>query len=234
MLFIAIDERPPAAEPPNLLRIGGAGSRADQAAFLAGLLAGLASPNLTVGALSDPESVEGQLALNGFAHGVRYSCPECALTSLPLLPDASPLQAAEVAERLYLRAAPDTAFAQAGRAGEAALRWLAERGTKVVGMGANLQMRTFGSAGRPGAEQVIGSVLYRPDLLLQAVLPAMISGDLPREPLPYSLASGSITLEGVPPGLLSPAQARFLAETLDRLARGELDTGVDPLTGAEK
>ncbi len=232
--FVAVDE-PSAPARANILAVGGQASREDQAAFMAGVLAGLTTRQFSVGVLADPEGALGREYRNGFTHGVRYACPECEITAWPLPPGLPAAEAETAAQRLFNRMVLDVAFAQPGPAGEAALHWLAQRQVWVIGAGETLNVETLkrwnvgGGAGR-----VLGSVSLRPDLILRDALGAVAEGRPPPGPLPYSLASGSITFEQTAADPLTPADHAFFERAVVLLATGELDTGVDPVTGEER
>ena len=231
--FVVVDEAE-LEDLPNILAIGGETSREDQAGFIAGVLAGLATQELSVGVLADPTDPIGRMYLNGFIHGVRYSCPDCTITDQAISESQVREEAQAAARELFNRVSLDVAFAQPGQAGEAALHWLAQQQIWVIGAGGDIFLRSFKTGALPGSDRVLTSVVFRPDLALLDVLPALAAGQPVEGPIPYTLTSGLIAFAPSRVDLLSPAGHTFLDRALSLVASGELDTGVDPITGEER
>jgi basic membrane lipoprotein Med (substrate-binding protein (PBP1-ABC) superfamily) len=211
--------------PPNLLVLGGPDSREDQAGFLAGTLAGLATELERVAVVSDPSTSVGKKYRNGFTAGVRYVCPKCQtdLVDLPATTDAPTVSAAVLK---FVAVGADVFWVAPGGYAPAALEALA---TKNVGVIA-------GFSPQLGSEKFFVRVAVDYGAGLEAALKNWQAGQTQSGQQPLSLANGSIVyqVQSDPRGLLSPLDLKDVEATRQKLAMGALETGVDPLTGEEK
>lgn len=71
-----------------------------------------------------------------------------------------------------------------------------------------------------------------PEALAAPALTALLSGE-PGRAWPYAVESQSIAFENLNPQALSPGRERMLQEAWQGLASGQLQIGVDPVSGAE-
>lgn len=211
--------------PANLLVLGGPASREDQAGFLAGLLAGLATELERVAVVSDPSTSVGKKYRNGFTAGVRYVCPKCQtdLVDLPATTDAPTVSAAVLK---FVALGADVFWVAPGGYVPATLEALA---TKNVGVIA-------GFSPQLGSEKLFVSVAVDYSGGLETALKNWQAGQNPSGQQPFSLANGSIIyqVQSDPRGLLSPLDINDVETARQKLAAGALETGVDPLTGEEK
>ncbi|MGH2521760.1 MAG: BMP family lipoprotein [Anaerolineales bacterium] len=227
----------PPAEPvtddlPNMLSLGGAGSRHDQLGFMAGAAAGLATEFQIVTAISDPNTVEGLNYRNGFLHGVRYTCPRCRVQFIDVVDVASARETAA----LYASIGSDVFFAAAGEAGDEALAAAAQRGAWAIGSGGDVYLTLFGDGAQPGADHVLTSVYFDAGAAVYSALSQFHAGTPPSGAQPFSAANGAITLapyRNADPAFNSLDQAE-VAKALARLGDGALETGIDPATGQER
>lgn len=222
--------------PPNMLSLGGPGSREDQAGFVAGMAAGFATENKYVTAISDPNSVEGRKYRNGFLHGVRYACPRCRVEFIDVADTADAETASTQAEQ-YVLFGSDVFFAAAGQAGEAALVAAANKGAWVIGSGDYDAYSTiFGNGSVPGSDKVLTSVYVDVGAAVDVALKEYKNGKPLYGAQPFSVASGAIVLAPIrsPADRLSIPDQADIATALARLADGSLETGIDPVTGEEK
>lgn len=211
----------------NVIQIGGPGSRHDQVAFLAGALAGWTTETLVVAVAADPATPVGAKYLNGFLHGVRYTCGECRVESADWPSTATSTDAGELAETWAQRSV-DTAFVPSGPGSTALAVELAGHGVWLLASGQELRGAVSSEA---LAARLVANVAFRPDILLNELVPALLAGSRPESPIPYQAASGSIAIQLLHESRVSPAVQARLDETLVLLASGALDTGVDALTG---
>lgn len=223
--FIGVDQSEENA-PPNLHVLGGAGNRMDQEGFLAGALAGYVSSTGIVGAVVEGGALDGKKYANGYLHGLRYSCGDCQLFVIELENTTDLEAGAGTAARLQ-NVNADVMFAAAGEAGEAALEAAAARGMWIVGVGRDYAITLPDVRALP-------SLLRRPDLSLLPLLTSLLAGNNPATPFPFSLENGNITLSANYTAEVSPAVIRLMDDLIPRLASGELDTGVDLVTGEVK
>jgi basic membrane protein A len=227
--FVLVDESNPsgASTLQNLFAVGGAGNRADQSGFLAGALAGYVTQAHIAGVVTVGNTLEGRLYGNGFQQGLRYSCGDCTLWPIELA-NADDLEAGQGTAARLINVKVDVMAAFAGAAGEAGVAKAAAQGVWVIGSHDDLA-QTLPSA----RERVLASLLYRPDVSLPALVNEVLAGG-PVAARPFNLADGTITFSSEFGPDVSPAVIELLASTIDQLASGALDTGVDPLTGKLK
>lgn len=220
----------PPRRSANVTLLGGPDSRLDELAFLAGALAGWVTETRVVGMAGNTSTVDGLKYGNGFVHGVRFSCGGCAIHTLDLPPDVS---AEDLRDWVagWMDREVDVAFATPARAGAALLAELAGQGVWVIGAGRDMPAGALGNGVAAGAERLLGSVVFRPDVLMRELVPGLAGGSRPSTSIPYALGSGSISLSALNPERVSPAVQARLAETIALLSSGALDTGIDPATG---
>jgi basic membrane lipoprotein Med (substrate-binding protein (PBP1-ABC) superfamily) len=228
--FLAVEETE--VQPlANLLVIGG-DFRRDQAAFMAGLLAGIENRNDYVGWIGEEGTARGKIYQNGFRHGIRYVCPRCRLFDFELAASADAAAGISAAGQLLTNYI-DTASAIPGMAGDAGLTELAKNGVRVAGAGPDFYRNVFGGGSGTGADHVLGEPAFRPDVLLADCLPRYVEGEAFPDPAVYSLENGGLEFAPFPNEWISAARRDFLEKTLAELAAGRLDIGIDPLTGEE-
>ena len=194
--------------------IGGEGDRWDQAAFLAGALAGLASRTGNIGLVEGVDQGLEAVESAAFLHGLRYGCARCTLVRRT---------AAEASPAALLANAVDVVYAVGDERSAAALAPLAQAGLWVVWTGTPPE----GVA----PERLAGGVGFAPQGLVLLALEALLEGE-PGRRWPYAAQGGGLQLVAVDPAAISPGRLRVLEETLLALASGELHTGVDPHSGA--
>lgn len=212
--------------PGNALAFSEADARQDQAGFLAGLVAGLATDADRVAVIAPSQDPVGLKYRNGFLSGVRYACPPCRLDSVDLADPAD--EAAGAAEGAkYAALGADVVFAGPGPAGLAALEAAAAAGAWVIEAGE-------GSAKLTGG-QLLARVFMDWPGAARAALDDQRAGR-PRSGVePLALANGAVQI--TPLAAAGPLLALDLQEfdqIRGRLADRSLETGVDPLTGAER
>jgi basic membrane lipoprotein Med (substrate-binding protein (PBP1-ABC) superfamily) len=230
--FAAVEETGVSPQA-NLLVVGGESIRRDEAAFLAGLLAGVENTNDYVGWIGEDGTPRGAVYRNGFRHGLRYACPRCRLFDFEL-PSAADSAAGVAAADQLLSDYVDTAAAIPGTAGAAGLVRLAASGVRVAGAGPDFYRDVFSAGTGAGAASVLGEVSFRPDRLLKDLLPRFLAGEAFPDAIPYSLENGGMAYAPFPNAWVSAARAAFLEEILAEVAAGRLDIGVDPQTGEER
>jgi basic membrane lipoprotein Med (substrate-binding protein (PBP1-ABC) superfamily) len=229
--FVVVEESgvTPAA---NLLVVGGDNVRGDQAAFLAGLLAGIENGNDYVGWVGEAGTARGTIYRNGFRHGIRYVCPYCTVFYYDL-PSSEDVSAGLAAAESLVGDYADTASAIPGPAGDAALQELSRRKVRVAGAQADFYEALFAGGTDTGASHVLGGLAFRPDILLADLLPRYIGGENFDAPVSYSLENGGMEFAAFPNDWISPGRQTYLKEILADLVSGRLDIGVDRLTGEE-
>lgn len=235
--FIGLIETGPltAALPANARAFTQPDAREDQAGFLAGMVAGLATQTDRVAVLADVSGPVGLKYRNGFLSGVRYICPQCRLDTIDLTdPLAVEFGAAEGGK--YAALGADVLFAAAGPAGDAALQAAAAAGAWVIGAGRDVSAEVFQMGAAAGAERVLTSVYLDPAAALSAALAEYTAGRPGAGLQPLALANGGVRMGPLtdPAGALSALDRQDIEQTQIRLADRTLETGVDPLTGVER
>jgi len=230
--FVGVDQpRPERGQPAvdslaNYFVIGEPGNRPDEEAFIAGALAGLVTQERKVGVIVTAGTLEGRLYRNGFLHGLRYTCGDCELTAIEL--DPADTAAGERAAKQLKNARIDVVFAASGPAGESAVNAGAALGMWAIGSGWD-----YAKTVPAGAEFVLASVVRRPDLSLPALIDSLLAqGSAPQTP--FALAQGNLSFAETLGPDVSPGIIDILGSTMNQLAEGALDTGVDLTTGEEK
>jgi basic membrane protein A len=220
--------------PANLLRLGGPLSREDQLGFAAGVVAGHLTRGNILSAVANPTTATGLKYRNGFLHGVRYACSRCRVDFIDLADETATAFAAERAA-LNASLSSDVVFGAAGAAGEAGIQAAAARGAWVLGVGADVFERAFGDGTAAGAERMVTSAYFDVGAALRAALDGYAAGAPPTGSQPLSAANGAVALAPfrVSDEVLSELDRREIEAVISRLADGSLETGVDPLTGAE-
>jgi basic membrane lipoprotein Med (substrate-binding protein (PBP1-ABC) superfamily) len=234
VFVIGISLQAPASLPANMLLLGGPGSRLDQVGFLGGMAAGMVTLRKRVAVISDPNSLTGRLYRNGFIHGVRYTCPACEVDTLDISAADSETAGVE-AQKLEIFGA-DVFAGSLTPAGRAALLQVAERGAWVIGLGVDLARTVFADPSTLGGDRVLLSITPEWGEAVYQALTQFNAGALLGGAQPLSLAGGTVRLRpsfGLEGGLTSLDQQDLEAAGA-RIASGDLETGIDPLTGEER
>lgn len=204
---------PVAAEASQTVSVvGGPGSRYDQAGFVPGVIAGLASRTGVVGLVDEMGGARDRVMAQGFVQGVRYICARCQIVR----------QAAGEATAQRLSATlTDVLFVVPGPDYEGVWQRLAAARVGAVWVGKAPEA--------VGQERWVGGVVFAPETLIRPALEALFAGE-PGKAWPYSVAQGGLRLEGGVASL-SPGRRRLLEQAWQALADGSLDTGLDPVSG---
>ncbi|MCS6908949.1 MAG: BMP family ABC transporter substrate-binding protein [Anaerolineales bacterium] len=213
--------------PANLLFLGGPAGREDQAGFLAGVTAGLATKTQRVAVFSDTTTPSGLKYRNGFAAGVRYTCPRCSLDVIELSA-FSEVVFAEALGQKYAALGADVVFAAAGDAGTFALAGAVQNGAWVIADN-SLSLDRL-----PNSERLLTRVSLDVFAAFEAALTDFVAGRPRSGAEPLSLANGGVVLAPIREGVLEPLDLQDIHLVKQKLAEGALETGVDPLTGEEK
>jgi hypothetical protein len=203
----------------NLSVIAAQGSSPDQLGFVAGYIAALITPDWRVGALSTSDTPTGTAARQGFLNGAIFFCGLCRPTYPPYLTypmyvelpsGASPAEWQAAADTLKASTV-QTIFLAPGVGDEALLAGLAEAGIHLIG-----------SASPPPAlkDRWIATVSVDHHAVLRQLWPDLLSGEGGVQ------ISPAIEIGDVNPDLLSQGRQRLVAELVENLQGGYVDTGV--------
>ena len=220
--FIYMGQPAPAATN-NLIVLGADGFPADELGFLAGLAAGAASRSEVVAAVVSLLDVSGRAFDSGFQNGMRVACARCKYIQI----DTRIYAGLDVQQALLIRLREDekvdTLWVAPGAGGDWLLEGCAQQGCSIV------------TNGKPAAKlepAVAAVVALRPDLPLTAILDALWEERAPVVPVMLNAASGALQLQPLGArAALTAADVSVVMDFANRLASGELATGVDPATG---
>ena len=104
----------------------------------------------------------------------------------------------------------------------------------VIGAGHDYYSNPFTGGDAAGAELLLGSAIYRPDVMLEAILDNLVTGAMPSGPTDFSFSSGTLDVMIPESSPLSQAARDITRDVILRLSSGELSTGINPLTGDEE
>jgi basic membrane lipoprotein Med (substrate-binding protein (PBP1-ABC) superfamily) len=206
--------------------------REDQAAFLAGALAGLMSDSQVIGVVAGRDVPRVRKYRNGFEQGVRATCPACRVLGT-YVGSAGEAEAAVVETERQIAAGADVIFGVDGAWGEAAILYAAQEGIYVIGAETDAYLTTFAAGSVPGADRMLTSAIKRVDVAVQASLEARQRGTFAAGTVVFDASNGGIGLASFHKGeaVMTPDMARRLAEIEAGLADGSIETGVDFDTG---
>lgn len=203
------------SSPGPRLSVVGPARRDDQAAFLAGAMAGLVSRTGVVGLIGEAGGEGDSLYVSAFTHGLRYGCPRCSL---------APVDAGEAGVADLVGQWADVAFIPPGSSADTTAGGAAEAGMWVVWVGSAPQ----GVA----SERLAGGIGQDPGPVVVRALEGLLAGEAGQS-WRYAVENGGLVLTGLNPEALSPGRERILHVALEELASGVLEIGVDPISGAE-
>jgi basic membrane protein A and related proteins len=238
--FIGIDQDFASAEnaPDN---VTGVQFREDQAGFLVGTLAAIVANEQGSDTIAGIYGIDVPAVVrfrNGFEQGALYINPdwEVGVNILGRYHDSFGDEAAGVqTAQEFIDAGATVIFGAGGPLGSAAIRHAAEQGIYVIGVDKDEYFTTFAEGAAEGSEYLISSALKRVDqgvLDTIGILAEGRYGDFPGG-TNYLLdaARGGVGFATAHDADLSEAITTQVSAILQQLISGELETGVDPVTG---
>ncbi|ACL26597.1 BMP family lipoprotein [Chloroflexus aggregans] len=231
IIFIGVDQfYEPGTVTDNLV---GLQFREDQAGFLVGALAGMMTKTNTVGVVAGQEIPPVKRFKNAFDNGARYVNPNINLLGVYLPTFIDPALGASTAQQMIGEGA-DVIMGAGGPTGSGAIKEAAARGVYVIGVDQDEYFTTFAGGTAPGADRLLTSALKRVDVAVYDQVKAVVNGTFKGNGIAmYEAANGGIgyadyhdTADDVP-----DAVKRRMEEILAALTKGELTTGVDPVSG---
>ncbi len=229
VFFIGIDQFF-TDHPENLV---GVQYREDQAGFLVGVMAARMTESGTVAGVYGIDIPAVVKFRNGFEQGVAYADPSVEVLGSYSDRFDDPAGGALIAEQ-FLGEGADVIFGAGGQTGTGGIQSAATQDALVIGVDQDEYFTNFGAGESPGAENLITSALKSVDVGVYDMLDALTEGN------ELWLGGGIYILEASNGGIgFAPSHdADVPQEVIDEvdmvfemLATGELDTGVDPLTG---
>jgi basic membrane protein A len=229
--FIAVDQAF-TDQPANLV---GTIFREDQAGFLVGVMAGLLTETNTIAGVYGIDVPAVVKFRNGYEQGARYANPEITVLGQYTDSFVNAALGATIAEQ-FIGEGADVIFGAGGATGTGGIQYAAAEGVKVIGVDQDEYYSNFDAGQSPGAENLITSALKSVDVGVYN----MIAGLVGAEGFEF-LGGANYMLEAANDGIgFAPAHdadipAEVTAQveaTFELLKAGELETGVDPATGA--
>jgi basic membrane lipoprotein Med (substrate-binding protein (PBP1-ABC) superfamily) len=212
--------------------------REDQAGFLVGYIAGLVTESNVVAGVYGIDIPPVVKFRNGFEQGVIYAEAETGKTIEKLgvyIDDFNaPDRGASAAEQ-FIGEGADVIFGAGGPTGSGGILAAAQQDVYVIGVDQDEYFTTFGEGETPGAEYLITSALKRVDVGVYDLVEALVNGDMENFPggsiYVLDVTNGGITFAEKHDSDIADEIYEQAAAVQEMLASGELETGVDPVTG---
>ncbi len=230
--FIGVDQFF-AEGPANLTGIQ---FREDQAGFLVGVMAALMTESGTVAGVYGIDIPPVVKFRNGYEQGVAYAVEEYELddvTALGVYIDdfVAPDRGAAAAEQ-FMGEGADVIFGAGGPTGSGAISAAAAAGAMVIGVDQDEYFTTFGEGETPGADMLISSAMKRVDNGVFDLLALLAEGeDLPGLIYVLEAANDGVGYAEAHDADVPEEVTEVVAEVFEMLKSGDLETGVDPITG---
>lgn len=229
--FIGIDQDARGvAEPPS--NWVGIQAREDQAGFIVGALAALVTEANIIGAVYGPDIPPIVRFRNGYDQGIRYINPEIEILSVYIDDFQAPDRGGSAAVQ-FVGEGADVLFGGGGPTGSGAILAAAQEGIYVIGVDQDEYFTTFGAGETPGAEFLISSALKRVDVGVYDMIAAIMEGEgfLGGDNYILTVENGGIDFAGPNDSDIPEEIYAQVTEIRDMLAAGEIETGVDPVSG---
>jgi len=201
----------------------------DEAAYLAGALAGLITRQNTVGFVGGPDVVPVRKFRQGFEHGLEQTSARAEMldTTTESFTD---VEAGEDAGRELVAHGADVVFAAAGESGTGAIRTAAQEGAWVIGVDQDQWVTTFNEGETPGSKRVLTSVVKRVDRAVYETVTRAVDGELEPGAIHFNLGNDGV---GLAPYHEADADVSSevkgqISEISDGLRSGEIRTYVGP------
>lgn len=217
---------------PVIKNVQGLVFREDQAGFLAGALAGQMTKSKTVGIVAGMEIPPVKKFRNGYEKGVAYVCPDCRVVGVYIDSFTDPARGKAAAESQIAEGA-DVIFGAGGPTGSGAILGAAQQGVYVIGVDQDEYLTTFKNGAEKGADKLLSSAMKRVDNAVYASVMDTVKGTFKGGTIVFDAKSNGIGLapfHDTEKDIPQEVKAK-LDEIYKKMASGELDTGVDPVTG---
>ena len=221
------------AYDPAVPNIGGLVFREDQSGFMAGALAGLMTESKTVGIVAGMEIPPVLKFRNGYENGVAFVCPDCTTIGVYIDSFIDPARGKAAAESQIAEGA-DVIFGAGGPTGSGGILGAAQQGVWVIGVDQDEYFTTFKTGAEAGSDKLLSSAMKRVDVAVYNAIRAAYLGTFEGQTYVFDAASNGIGLASfheTEDAIPADVKAQ-LDETFMMLAKGELDTGVDAISGA--
>ena len=208
--------------------------RDDQAGFLMGVMAALVTETNIVAAVYGPNDPQVVRFRSGYEQGARFINPDIEVRGVHLDSYEDPVNGASTASQ-YIGEGADVVFGVGGPTGTGAITLAAEEGVWVIGVDQDEYLTSFNAGETPGADRIISSAIKRIDNAVFAMLTVLVEGDMENFPggdnYLSSAANGGVDFAPQHEADVPPEVHEQVREVLEMLATGEIETGVDPISG---
>ncbi len=223
--FVLVDYEP----LPESRNVTGLVFAEDQAAFLAGALAGLVTQKDKVGFIGGMDVPPVRKFHRGFERGLAYTDRRAELVHV-YTNSFTDLEAGRKAAMELVEGGVDIVFAAAGKSGGAALQAAAQAGVWVIGVDQDAWRTVFEQGQAAGADRLLTSAVKRVDQAVYRAVCQAVTGKLEGGVRSFDLANDGV---GLAPYHLAdtavPSEARGkILEVTEALRSGKVRTRVGP------
>jgi basic membrane lipoprotein Med (substrate-binding protein (PBP1-ABC) superfamily) len=237
IFFIGIDQDATAVADGAPANFVGVQFREDQAGFLVGVLAALVAEDMGADTIAGVYGVDVPAVKrfrNGYEQGARYINPDLNILGKYEASFIDPAAGASTA-RQFIGEGAVVIFGAGGPTGSGAIAEAAKQGVYVIGVDQDEYLTTFGAGETEGAEFIISSAQKRVDQGVYDMVAALAEGDFEAFPGGQNyLLDAELEGVGFAPKHDADVSDEIYAqveEILALLVAGEIETGVDPVSG---
>jgi len=201
----------------------------DQAAFLAGALAGLITERDVVGFVGGPDVVPVRKFHRGFKHGLTQTNRRAEMLDTSTKSFTNVEAGKEAGQDLVGNGA-DVVFAAAGKSGTGAIQAAAQEGAWVIGVDQDQWVTTFEEGTVPGSKRLLTSAVKRVDRAVYDAVTRAIEGKLASGVVRYNLSNDGVGLapyHEADTDVSSEVKGK-IREIADGMRSGEIRTYVGP------
>jgi basic membrane protein A and related proteins len=211
--------------------------REDQAGFLAGALAALVAEDMgedTIAGVYGIDIPPVKKFRNGFEQGALYVNPDIVPLGVYIDNFLAPDRGASAAEQ-FIGEGAVVIFGAGGPTGTGGIQAAAQQGVWVIGVDQDEFVTSFGEGETPGAEYIISSAIKRVDQGVLDMIGVLSEGDMEAWPGGgIYLMDAALNGVGLAPRHMADVPEEIYEEVdaiKELLIEGEIETGVDPVTG---
>lgn len=200
----------------------------DQAAFLAGALAGMMTEEQVLGVVGGVEIPPVVKFRRGFENGVHHTCPDCDVLGVYIDSFTDPARG-KTAALSQMDEGADVIFGCGGTTGSGGILGAAQAGAWVIGVDQDEYMTTFKEGNVRGSDRVLTSAMKRVDNAVFQALRMIHTGTFNGGTMVFNAANDGVGLapyHEAEPAVPEEVKAR-IEDIRTRLKSGELTTGVE-------
>jgi len=188
----------------------------DQAAFLAGALAGQMTKSKVVGVVCGMEIPPVVKFRKGYENGVKYICPDCKVLGVYIDSFTAPDKGKEAALSQIAEKA-DVIFGAGGPTGSGGIKAAAEKGVWVIGVDQDEYFTTFRDK-KPGYDKLISSAMKRVDVSVYTAIKNAYQGTFKGQTAAFNATNDGVGL--APFHDADAAISKAIKDKLDEINKG--------------